>query len=197
MTSRRRVLGLIGAAVPPWPLSRASSSVTLNRTTTTVTLDDREIQVIENLWIPMADGARLAARVFLPAGASAKPAGAVLEYLPYRKRDGYRYRDDVAGAFLAKGGIALIRVDIRGSGESDGTMVDEYSSIEQADALAILEWIAQQPWCNGNVGMRGISYGSFTALQAAAKSPPALKAVSRPAGRSSVIRTTSITEAAA
>jgi uncharacterized protein len=179
MTSRRQVLGLIGAAVPALAAAaRDSSSVALNRApTTTVTLDDRKIQVIENLWIPMTDGARLAARVFLPASASVEPAGAVLEYLPYRKRDGYRYRDDVAGAFLAKSGIALIRVDIRGSGESDGAMVDEYSSIEQADALAVLEWIAQQPWCNGNVGMRGISYGSFTALQAAAKSPPALKAI--------------------
>src|ERR1700733_5632131 len=155
MTSRRQVLGLLGAAVPAMAAAaRDSSSVKLNRApTTAVPLDDREIQVIENLWIPMADGARLAARVFLPTSASAKPAGAVLEYLPYRKRDGYRYRDDVAGAFLAKGGIALIRVDIRGSGDSDGSMIDEYSAIEQGDALAVLDWIAGQPWCNGQVGM--------------------------------------------
>ena len=101
----------------------------------------------------------------------------MLEYLPYRKRDAYRYRDDVAGPFLAKAGIALLRVDIRGTGESDGAMVDEYMPIEQSDALAVIEWIAQQPWCNGNVGMRGISYGSFTALQAAAQAPAALKAI--------------------
>jgi uncharacterized protein len=101
----------------------------------------------------------------------------VLEYLPYRKRDVYRYRDDVAGPFLAKGGIALVRVDIRGTGDSDGSMVDEYMPIEQADALTVIEWIAHQPWCNGNVGVRGISYGSFAALQAAAKAPAALKAI--------------------
>jgi putative CocE/NonD family hydrolase len=175
MTTRRQILALIGAAVPAWA---AAAPVSKGRAvTTSVRLDDPQIKVIENAWIPMADGARLAARMFLPASVDAQPSGAVLEYLPYRKRDGYRYRDDVAGAFLAKGGIALIRVDIRGSGESDGTMVDEYSPIEQADALAVLDWIAHQPWCNGNLGMRGISYGSFTALQAAAKHPSALKAI--------------------
>lgn len=120
---------------------------------------------------------RRAARVFLPASASTNSTGAALEYLPYRKRDGYRCRDDVAGAFLAKGGIALIRVDIRGTGESDDAISDEHSSIEQADALAVLEWIAHQSWCTGNLGMRGISYESFTALQAAAKAPSALKSI--------------------
>jgi uncharacterized protein len=174
MTTRRGFLGLIGAAVPAWALAAREKE---QHVSSSVSLDDRQIKVIENLWIPMADGARLAARVFLPASAGTKPAGAVLEYLPYRKRDGYRYRDDVAGAFLAKGEIALVRVDIRGSGESDGSMVDEYSPIEQADALAVLDWIANQPWCNGKVGMRGISYGSFTALQAAAKAPEPLKAI--------------------
>src|ERR1700678_3335248 len=174
MTTRRRVLGLIGWAVPSWALAAREIEQHLS---SLVTPEDPQVTVIENVWIPMADGARLAARVFLPASASTKPAGAVLEYLPYRKRDGYRYRDDVAGAFLAKAGIALIRVDIRGTGESDGSMIDEYSRTEQTDALAALDWIAHQPWCNGNVGMRGISYGSFTALQAAAKAPSSLKAI--------------------
>jgi len=142
-----------------------------------VALDDPAVRVIENTYIRMADGAQLAARVFLPSSSAALACGAVLEYIPYRKRDGYRYRDDVVGPFLAKAGIALVRVDIRGTGESDGVMIDEYLPIEQSDALAVIEWIARQPWCNGNVGMRGISYGSFTALQAAAKAPPALKAI--------------------
>jgi putative CocE/NonD family hydrolase len=176
MIARREVLALMMAA---WavPASAMAARENGRRTSSSVPLDDPEIKVIENVWIPMADGARLAARLFLPASADVKPAGAVLEYLPYRKRDGYRYRDDVAGAFLAKGGIALVRVDIRGSGDSDGSMVDEYSAIEQGDALAVLDWIAGQPWCNGQVGMRGISYGSFTALQAAAKAPAPLKAI--------------------
>jgi putative CocE/NonD family hydrolase len=144
---------------------------------TLVKLDDPGIAVLENVWIPMPDGARLAARIFLPAAAYTTPAGAVLEYLPYRKRDAYRHRDDVAGPLLAKGGIALVRVDIRGTGDSDGVMIDEYMPIEQADAVDVIDWIAHQPWCNGCVGMRGISYGSFVGLQAAEKAPPALKAI--------------------
>jgi putative CocE/NonD family hydrolase len=174
MTTRRTVLALMGWAVPAWGgAARASEG----RLSSSVAVDDPQVKVIENVWIPMADGARLAARVFLPASAQTKPAGAVLEYLPYRKRDVYRYRDDVAGPFLAKAGIALVRVDIRGSGDSDGAMIDEYMPIEQSDALALIDWISRQPWCNGNVGMRGISYGSFTGLQAAAKAPAALKAI--------------------
>jgi hypothetical protein len=174
MIARRDMLTLMGWAIPGWAVAGRGET---SHVSSSVPLDDPDIKVVENVWIPMADGARLAARLFLPASAETRPAGAVLEYLPYRKRDGYRYRDDVAGAFLAKGGIALVRVDIRGSGDSDGSMVDEYSPVEQADALAVLDWIARQPWCNGQVGMRGISYGSFTALQAAAKAPAALKAI--------------------
>src|SRR6516164_1161549 len=174
MITRRGALGLIGWALPAWAFTTYGRPQQLSAT---VGVDDPSIKIIENVWIPMADGSRLAARLFLPRTASQAPTGAVLEYLPYRKRDAYRYRDDVAGPFLAKAGIALLRVDIRGTGESDGTMVDEYMPIEQADALAVIEWIAHQPWCNGNVGMRGISYGSFTALQAAAKAPISLKAI--------------------
>jgi putative CocE/NonD family hydrolase len=135
------------------------------------------VEVIEHVWIPMADGTRLAARIFRPATALARPVGAVLEYLPYRKRDRYRPYDDKAGTALALAGFALVRVDVRGTGDSDGWINDEYQAIERQDGLAVIAWIARQPWCNGNVGMRGISYGGFTALQAAAQRPPALKAV--------------------
>jgi uncharacterized protein len=173
MTTRRRALGLLGWALPTWAAARVSPG----HLSSLVTVDDPQIKIIENVWIPMPDGVRLAARVFLPRSAAAKPTGAVLEYLPYRKRDAYRYRDDVAGPFLAKAGIAMVRVDIRGTGDSDGTMIDEYLPIEQSDALAVIDWMAHQPWCNGNVGMRGISYGSFVALQAAAKAPAPLKAI--------------------
>jgi putative CocE/NonD family hydrolase len=174
MTTRRSILGLIGLALPSWA---AAAREVAARLSALVTVLDPQVEIIENIWIPMPDGARLAARLFRPRASSLKPAGAVLEYLPYRKRDAYRYRDDVAGPFLAKSGIALVRVDIRGTGESDGAMIDEYLPIEQSDALAVIDWIGHQPWCNGNVGMRGISYGSFTALQAAAKAPAALKAI--------------------
>jgi predicted acyl esterase len=172
MATRRSILGFIGLNLPVWALARGPGPLSA-----LVSLSDPSIEVIENLYIPMRDGTRLAARLFIPASARAHPAGAVLEYLPYRKRDGYRYRDDVVGPFLAKAGIAFIRVDIRGTGESDGAMIDEYLPIEQEDALAVIDWIAHQAWCNGHVGMRGISYGSFTALQAAAKAPAALKAI--------------------
>ena len=171
--TRRSVLGLLGRALPFTGAAQSRK----HPLSALVSVDDSHVEVLENLWIPMADGTRLAARLFLPRSATRVPVGAVLEYLPYRKRDGYRYRDDVAGPFLAKSGIALLRVDIRGTGDSDGTMIDEYLPIEQADALAVIDWIAHQPWCNGSVGMRGISYGSFTALQAASKAPPALKAI--------------------
>jgi putative CocE/NonD family hydrolase len=149
----------------------------VQRPSSFVSLDDPQVTVLENVWIPMADGILLAARIFLPVAAMTEPAGAVLEYLPYRKRDIYRYRDDVSGPVLAKAGIALVRVDIRGTGDSGGIMLDEYMPDEQNDALRVIDWIAHQPWCNGNVGMRGISYGAFTGLQAAAKAPPALKAI--------------------
>ncbi|MDR3512037.1 MAG: CocE/NonD family hydrolase [Caulobacteraceae bacterium] len=174
MTTRRGAMGWFGAGAAAWMLGVPGLAAALSRA---VPLDDPDIKVTENIWIPMADGVRLAARLFLPADAMAKPAGVVLEYLPYRKRDGYRYRDDIVGPILAKAGIGFIRVDIRGTGESDGTIIDEYMPVEQADALFLIDWIARQPWCNGRVGMRGISYGSFTALQAAAKAPAALKAI--------------------
>jgi putative CocE/NonD family hydrolase len=168
MTTRREVIGLIGWAFSSMPVAARGIKRHLS---SLVAVEDPQVRVVENVWIPMADGTRLAARLFLPAPSKIRSTGAVLEYLPYRKRDAYRYRDDVAGPFLANSGIALVRVDIRGTGDSDGTMIDEYLPIEQADALAVIDWIAHQPWCNGNVGMRGISYGAFTALQAAAKAP--------------------------
>ncbi len=176
MKTRRYVLGLLGGSLPAW----AATSLPLSALSALVAVDDPDIKVTENLWIVMSDGTRLAARLFLPATAHTQPAGAVLEYLPYRKRDSYRYRDDVAGPFLAKTGIALIRVDIRGTGDSDGAMADEYSDQEQADALAVIDWISRQPWCNGNVGMReqccAHSWRRRNALPALSDAPARIKA---------------------
>ena len=56
-------------------------------------------------------------------------------------------------------------------------MRDEYDLPEQHDGVAVVEWLARQPWCNGQVGMWGISWGGFNALQVAALAPPALKAI--------------------
>ena len=133
------------------------------------------IREIENVFIPLAEGIRLAARVFLPINSS--PAPAVLEYLPYRKRDFMRSRDESLHRYIAAHGYVAVRVDVRGSGDSDGVLADEYSPQELTDALAVVAWIAEQPWCDGAVGMMGISWGGFNALQVAAMSPPALRAV--------------------
>lgn len=137
----------------------------------------RNFSVIENQWITLADGTRLAARIWMPDNAAADPVPAVLEFLPYRKRDGTCARDESTYPVFAKAGIAGVRVDIRGSGESDGVIDGEYTPLELANAVELIEWIAAQPWSNGSVGMMGISWGGFNCLQVAALKPPALKAV--------------------
>lgn len=137
----------------------------------------RPVRELENIWIPLADGTRLAARLWLPGDAESHPVPALLEYLPYRKRDGTFERDALTHPYLAAHGYACIRVDIRGSGESEGVLSDEYSRQELDDALEVIAWLADQPWCSGAVGMFGISWGGFNALQVAALRPPALKAV--------------------
>ncbi len=135
------------------------------------------IQEIENTWIPMSDGCRIAARIWLPNTANQQPVPAILEYIPYRKRDFMRSRDEPIHRYFADHGFASIRVDIRGSGDSEGVLDDEYSPQEHEDALEIIDWIVAQPWCSGSVGMMGISWGGFNALQVAALRPAALKAI--------------------
>jgi len=143
----------------------------------TVTQFPHQVREIENLFITLADGCRLAARIWLPVDAEAKPVPAILEYLPYRKRDGTSERDQLTHPYFAGNGYACIRVDMRGSGESDGLLEDEYLKLEQDDCLEVLGWIAAQPWCTGKVGMIGISWGGFNGLQVAARRPPELAAV--------------------
>jgi uncharacterized protein len=142
-----------------------------------VTSFPRAVRVIEHTLIPLNDGTNLAARIWLPHDAEQNPVPAILEYLPYRKRDGTYERDALTHPYLAGHGYAGVRVDIRGSGESDGLLSDEYAKQEQDDALEIIAWLAAQPWCSGAVGMMGISWGGFNGLQVAARQPPALKAI--------------------
>ena len=137
----------------------------------------RSVRVIEHTLIPLPDGQHLAARIFLPADAESAPVPAIFEYIPYRKRDLTRYRDDVTHRYLAGHGYACVRVDLRGSGESDGVLRDQYRQQELDDAVAAIGWMARQPWCDGNVGMMGISWGGFNSLQVAALDPPELKAI--------------------
>jgi predicted acyl esterase len=138
---------------------------------------EHKVHHIENVFIPLSDGCRLAARIWLPENAEQRPVPAILEYIPYRKRDFMRARDEPIHHYLAGHGYANVRVDLRGSGDSDGVLSDEYLPIEQADAVEVIAWLAAQPWCDGNVGMFGISWGGFNSLQVAALAPPALKAV--------------------
>lgn len=135
------------------------------------------VHVEEHVWIQLNDSCRLGARLWLPDGARRAPVPAVLEYIPYRKRDGTRARDEPMHGYFAEQGYAAVRVDMRGSGESDGLLADEYLKQEQDDALEVIAWIAKQPWCSGAVGLQGKSWGGFNALQIAARRPPALKAI--------------------
>ncbi|HSF95300.1 MAG TPA: CocE/NonD family hydrolase [Thermohalobaculum sp.] len=131
--------------------------------------------VEETVWIALSDGTRLAARIWMPQGQGPFPA--VLEFLPYRRRDGTSERDESTYPAFAEAGIAGVRVDSRGNGDSDGLFDDEYSPQELSDACEVIAWIAAQGWSSGSVGMMGISWGGFNALQVAAMRPPALKAV--------------------
>jgi predicted acyl esterase len=142
-----------------------------------VTTFPHSVRVIEHTLIPLKDGTRLAARIWLPEDAERNPVPAILEYLPYRKRDGTYERDALTHPYLAGHGYACIRVDIRGSGESTGLLFDEYASQEQDDGVELIAWLSAQPWCSGVVGMMGISWGGFNSLEIAARRPPALKAI--------------------
>ena len=129
----------------------------------------RAVPEIENVWIPMADGCRLAAKLWLPEDAEDEPVPAILEYIPYRKHDGTAVGDSTRHPYFAGHGYACVRVDMRGSGDSEGVLLDEYLPQEQDDAVEVLAWLAAQPWCTGRIGMFGISWGGFNAC----RSPPA------------------------
>jgi uncharacterized protein len=137
------------------------------------------VRIVEHpdMGIVMPDGCRLSARVWLPEDAAAHPVPAVLEYIPYRKRDGTLPRDEMMHPYVAGHGYACVRVDMRGNGDSEGLMDDEYSQQEMDDAVTVIDWLSRQPWCSGAVGMMGKSWGGFNCLQAAYNQPPALKAV--------------------
>jgi len=137
----------------------------------------RAVRVVEHTLIPLKDGTMLAARIWLPGDAEQHPVPAILEFLPYRKRDGTYERDALTHPYLAGHGYASVRVDMRGCGESGGLLFDEYETQEQDDGVEVIAWLAAQPWCNGAVGMMGISWGGINGLQIASRRPPALKAI--------------------
>jgi putative CocE/NonD family hydrolase len=184
LLSRRQILqgmnatalgmGMVGSA----PAARSAvATADGGQSGAAARLGPRKVRHIENVWITMSDGTRLAARVWLPEDADQKPVPAIMEYIPYRKRDSMRLRDESTHAYLASFGYACIRPDIRGSGDSEGPVQDEYVKQEQDDAMEIIAWLTAQPWCTGKVGMFGISWGGFSALQVAARRPPGLAAI--------------------
>jgi len=136
-----------------------------------------DIHEIEDMEIILSDGCRLSARVWMPIDATEHPIPAILEYLPYRKRDGTCARDALTHPYFAKRGYACVRVDMRGNGDSQGLMEDEYTEQELKDGVEVIYWLANQDWCSGSVGMMGISWGGFNALQIAALDPAPLKAI--------------------
>ena len=131
--------------------------------------------------IPTRDGTELSANIWRPSdrarGRPPRPVPAILEIIPYGK-DNWRRNADVArGEWFAARGYALCRVDVRGTGSSDGIALDEYTDTETRDGFDAVEWLAAQPWCSGAVGMWGISYGAFTSIQVAKLRPPHLRAI--------------------
>ncbi len=137
----------------------------------------RPVRTVEHFWIRLPDGCRLAARMWLPRDAERAPVPAVLDAVPYRKGDGTEARDATRYPYIAGHGYACVRLDLRGSGDSEGLIADEYTVQERDDVEAVIAWLAEQPWCDGAVGMIGVSWGGFSALQAAARNPPALRGI--------------------
>jgi len=129
---------------------------------TTVSVFPRAIERRDPVWIPLKDGTRLAARMWLPVDTETSPGPAILEYLPYRRREGTAERDALTHPYVAGHGYACVRVDMRGSGDSEGVLTDEYLPLEQDDAVEAIAWLAAQPWCTGRVGMMGHSWGGWS-----------------------------------
>ena len=139
-----------------------------------------DVEVRWDVRIPVRDGLELSANLWLPvppAGAPGARFPAILEMIPYGKDSWRRNGDTARGEWLAARGFALCRLDVRGTGSSPGVALDEYTEAETLDGYDAVEWLATRPWSNGNVGMWGISYGGFTAIQVAKLRPPHLRAI--------------------
>jgi putative CocE/NonD family hydrolase len=139
-----------------------------------------EVETRLGVWIRARDGVQLSANLWLPIPAEEEPEArfpAILEMIPYGKDNWRRNADVPRGTYLAKRGYVLCRLDVRGTGSSGGIALDEYTEAETRDGFDAVEWLAAQPWCTGAVGMWGISYGGFTAIQVAKLRPPHLRAI--------------------
>lgn len=133
------------------------------------------VEISDNVLIPLSDGTNLSARIWFPKKEGCYPA--ILEYHPYPKRYVTADRDEIGHGYFAAKGYVSIRVDMRGSGDSEGFLSDEYTEQARLDALEVISWIANQPWSSGSVGMYGLSWGGYNAIQLATMAPEALKAI--------------------
>jgi hypothetical protein len=141
---------------------------------------EHEVEVRFDVRIPARDGVELSANLWLPVARPDRPGErfpALLEMIPYGKDSWRRNADLARGDWFARRGYAVCRVDVRGTGSSGGIALDEYTAAETLDGYDAVEWLAAQPWCSSRVGMWGISYGGFTAIQVAALRPPHLAAI--------------------
>ena len=134
------------------------------------------MRVLRDVRVPARDGLELSVDLFLPDDPDAR-VPAILNTDPYRKDDWGSSWALALGGYLVDRGYAYARLDVRGTGSSDGVPMDEYTEAETLDGHDTVEWLAAQPWCTGAVGMWGLSYGGFTSIQVAATRPPHLKAI--------------------
>ncbi|MEU9333340.1 CocE/NonD family hydrolase [Streptomyces sp. NPDC048290] len=128
----------------------------------------------QDVRVPLSDGTLLYARVWRPV--TDTPVPALLELLPFRLTDMTASRDAQRHPWYAGHGYASVRVDARGHGNSGG-VPGGGPAADAADAAEVVEWLAARPWCDGGVGMIGISWGGSLALRTAALAPGPLKAV--------------------
>jgi len=144
---------------------------------------------IKEVWIPMPDGVRLAASLFMPADRKATAKFPVLlEYLPYRKDESRKDRFALFSYFVSRGYV-VARVDIRGTGTSEGKLIEyEYTDQEQEDGEGVIDWLSKQAWSTGKVGMFGLSWGAFNSIQMAMRNPPALEAIVAIMGTDDIFR---------
>lgn len=136
--------------------------------------DHPGFRYVENCWIGLADGVRLAATLWIPDGVRGARFDAIVEVLPYRKRDHTAARDYQNHGFLAREGFVGVRVDMRGCGDSEGVF-DAAKTYD--DIVEVIAWVRAQAWSSGSVGMMGLSWGGINAAMAAVRQPPGLEAV--------------------
>jgi uncharacterized protein len=129
----------------------------------------RAVQIRWGVKIPMRDGIRLNATLYLPKESQA-PRPTIFTFTPYIA-DAYH---DV-GVSLAENGYPYLAIDVRGRGNSEGEFVPFFN--ESKDGHDIVEWVAKQPYCNGKVATCGISYVGYDQWAMVRESPPHLATI--------------------